>query len=134
MNFFKNIGLSLIVFGSITMTSCSNSETSEKPQIEKPTKLDKEEIIDFKNTFIVDVRTTQEFADGHFEGAVNIPVNSIEGYLKDFKGHNQIVVYCRSGARSGKAKRILESNGFDNVINAVNEDNLNKIKAYQKQE
>lgn len=67
---------------------------------------------------LVDVRTPEEFSRGHIEGAVNIPVSDIEarvGELGDKQG--SIVLYCRSGARSAKAKALLESKGFARVVN-----------------
>lgn len=70
-----------------------------------------------KDAFLVDVRTPGEFASGSVKGAVNIPLSSIERQLGRFKGKKNIVVFCRSGNRSGQAKRILERNGIDKVIN-----------------
>ena len=67
--------------------------------------------------FLVDVRTPAEFATGSVKGAINIPLDSIPNQLQKFKGKNHIVVFCRSGSRSGQAKKILEQNGFQNVIN-----------------
>ncbi|RYM35196.1 rhodanese-like domain-containing protein [Brumimicrobium glaciale] len=120
------------MFGAVVFTSCSNSQTTESPKSEQKVEQKKEEKVDFENAFIVDVRTTQEFESGHFEGAINIPVDEVEDYLLEFEGHDQIVVYCRSGARSGRAKSILEAEGHQNVINAINLDHLNKLKANQK--
>jgi phage shock protein E len=37
--------------------------------------------------------------------------------INKFKGKENIIVFCRSGARSGQAKSILESKGFTNVVN-----------------
>lgn len=71
-----------------------------------------------QGAFIVDVRTPAEFSSGSVKNAVNIPLDKIPNQLKKFKNKNGIVLFCRSGARSGSAKRILESNGFDNVYNA----------------
>lgn len=68
--------------------------------------------------FLVDVRTPGEFAQGHPKGAVNIPLDKIQGQLAKFKGKDAIVVFCRSGNRSGQAKSILEANGFSGVVNA----------------
>lgn len=67
--------------------------------------------------FLVDVRTPAEFEDGHVEQSVNIPLDTIEQNLPLFEGKKQIVVFCRSGNRSGQAQMILEDNGFTNVIN-----------------
>jgi len=67
--------------------------------------------------FLVDVRSSEEFAQGHLKGSVNIPLNQIPNFLSKFKGKKSIVVFCKSGARSNQAKGILEHNGFPNVFN-----------------
>lgn len=69
------------------------------------------------NAFLVDVRTAEEFAEGSAAGAINIPLDKMESQLSKFKSKNDIVVFCRSGNRSGMAKKILEINGYQNVIN-----------------
>jgi phage shock protein E len=67
---------------------------------------------------VVDVRTPAEFAAGAYPGATNIPLAEIEQRLADFGDHKRaIVVYCRSGNRSGQAKVILEKNGFSDITN-----------------
>ncbi len=67
---------------------------------------------------IVDVRTPQEFAAGNYKGSINIPLSDIEKNLNKFGDkERKIIVYCRTGNRSGHAKKILESNGFTNVLN-----------------
>lgn len=67
--------------------------------------------------FLVDVRTPGEFAGGSAKGAVNIPLDQVTQQMAKFKNKSQIVVFCRSGNRSGQAKSILEQNGFKNVVN-----------------
>lgn len=67
--------------------------------------------------FLVDVRTPEEFLLGSVEGAVNIPLNELEGRIHEFKDKKTIVVFCRSGNRSGQAKSILNRYGFRNVLN-----------------
>lgn len=74
--------------------------------------------------FLVDVRSPGEFALGSVKGAVNVPLERIAGELTRFKGKSGIVVFCRSGNRSGQAKRILEQNGFENVINGGTWENV----------
>lgn len=65
---------------------------------------------------LLDVRSPGEFAGGHIDGAVNIPVQELPGRVDDLGDKNrQIVVYCQSGTRSSMAKRLLESQGFANV-------------------
>ena len=69
--------------------------------------------------FLVDVRSSSEFAQSHLKGSVNIPLDQIPNMLSKFKGKKNIVVFCRSGARSNHAKAILELNGFTNVTNVI---------------
>lgn len=78
--------------------------------------------------FLVDVRSPQEYAEGHVKGSVNIPVGDIMNYLSKFKGKENIVVFCRSGNRSSMAKSILEAKGFQNVINGGTWQEVNAIK------
>ncbi|MEO8235276.1 MAG: rhodanese-like domain-containing protein [Flavobacterium sp.] len=70
-----------------------------------------------EDAFLVDVRSPSEFAGGHVKGSVNISLGQVQNSLSKFKGKDQIVVFCRSGNRSGHAKSILEQNGFTNVTN-----------------
>ena len=79
--------------------------------------LPKDKLSDKRHLFLVDVRTEEEFAQGSVGGAVNIPLSVLEQELSQFEDRENIVVFCRSGARSGNAKLILESNGFENVTN-----------------
>jgi phage shock protein E len=71
-----------------------------------------------QGALVVDVRTPGEFADGHYPGAINIPLGDIEANIGRFgRADRPVVVYCRSGNRSGQAKTILESRGFIDVTN-----------------
>lgn len=68
------------------------------------------------NTRLYDVRTPQEFANGHTEGAELLPLAEIEnGKLPNVDKGAPIAVYCRSGNRSAHAKSLLEKAGFSNV-------------------
>jgi phage shock protein E len=65
---------------------------------------------------LVDVRTRGEFAAGHLPGAVNIPVQELDARLNELQPKDGVVVvYCRSGHRSGNAARLLKSAGFPAV-------------------
>lgn len=68
---------------------------------------------------LVDVRSKGEFDSGHLDGALNIPHTEVEARLVEFGADKSkpIVVYCRSGNRSGMAKDVLTSNGFTSVYN-----------------
>ena len=78
--------------------------------------VDLRSIID-EGALLVDVRTQGEFNQGHVKGSVNIPLDSIPQQLPKFRNKKNIIVFCRSGARSSQAKAILAQNGINNVIN-----------------
>ena len=67
---------------------------------------------------VVDVRTQDEWNRGHLEGALHIEWQNILQLSSDINKDEKIYLYCRSGNRSGKAKKILEDAGYINVINA----------------
>ena len=83
-------------------------------------------IID-EGAFLVDVRTPAEFAEGNVKGSINIPLDVISNQLQKFKSKKNIVVFCRSGNRSGQAKVILEKNGIQNVTNGGTWIDVNKF-------
>ena len=80
-----------------------------------------------EGAFLVDVRTPGEFNSGHVKGSVNIPLDSVTQQLAKFKGKKNIIVFCRSGNRSGQAKSILEQHWFTNVINGGAWDNVSQF-------
>ena len=77
--------------------------------------------------FLVDVREPGEFASGTAKGAVNIPLGTVASQIAKFKGKENIIVFCRSGNRSGQAKTILEQNGFKNVVNGGTWEDVNQF-------
>jgi phage shock protein E len=70
-----------------------------------------------KKMFLVDVRQPDEFLSGSVQGAVNIPLGDIKNRIIEFKNKQNIVVFCRSGNRSGQATSILNQNGILDVTN-----------------
>lgn len=70
-----------------------------------------------ENYIILDVRTTEEFAEKHIPNAINIP-NEIIGSeeLAELPDKNQLIlVYCRSGNRSKQASEKLAALGYINI-------------------
>ncbi len=61
---------------------------------------------------LVDVRTPGEFAAGHIEGAVNVPLQQLSERLGELPRDRDLVLYCRSGHRSHLARKTLEQAGF----------------------
>ena len=67
---------------------------------------------------LLDVRGTDEYAEGHIPGSVNIPLQLLptkKGLPEDLD--TPIFVYCRSGGRSRRAAAFLEKAGYENVKN-----------------
>ena len=75
-------------------------------------KLDKEEYI------LVDVRTEVEFLNGHVEGAINIPVDTLRERLGELDPGKKIIEYCQVGLRGHVAESILSQHGYE-VINVT---------------
>ena len=66
---------------------------------------------------VVDVRTPVEYKDGHVKGSINLPLQTLGNNLNKLKKDQVIITCCRSGSRSGMAKRMLKANGFEQVHN-----------------
>jgi rhodanese-related sulfurtransferase len=72
---------------------------------------------DTSNFVIVDVRTPEEFQQGHVPNAINVPLSKIienSSIFPSSKG-KPIVLYCRSGYRAGQAAQALQSDGHQNL-------------------
>ena len=67
---------------------------------------------------ILDVRSPEEYKEGHIPGAVNIPHDQLVTRLAEIGSHKNkdIVLYCRSGRRVGIAADILRSAGFNKLL------------------
>ncbi len=73
---------------------------------------------------ILDVREPEEYALGHIDDAINIPSQSLMAgmpELQDTPKDTPLLVYCRTGSRSGIALQILKQMGFTNVTNGINQ-------------
>lgn len=100
---------------SITLISGCNSNDNitsvSAPEFDKKIKADTVQLLD--------VRTSQEYADGHIDGAININVQSEDFQRlaeKELSKDSTILVYCRSGRRSLEAAKILTNLGYK-VVN-----------------
>lgn len=79
---------------------------------EQVAKLDKEDYI------LVDVRTEEEFQNGHVTGAINIPVDTLRERLSELDPGKKIIEYCQVGVRGHVAESILSQHGYE-VINVT---------------
>lgn len=65
---------------------------------------------------LLDVRTPEEYADGHIAGSINIPLAELGNQLSLIPTDIPVVVYCRSGNRSAQAVTLLRDSGYTNVL------------------
>lgn len=72
-----------------------------------------------EGTIVIDVRTPEEFASGHLQGAVNIDVQSPDfmAQVSQLNPGADYFIYCRSGNRSGQAISQMANMGFTSMIN-----------------
>jgi len=73
------------------------------------------------NYILLDVRTSEEYNNGHLKGSINIDYFS-DNFSEEISRlglESPILVYCRSGNRSGKAMNIMYDLGFKEVKNLI---------------
>ena len=66
---------------------------------------------------IIDVREPNEYAQIRARGAVLLPLGRLNNRTKDLPRDREILLMCRTGARSANATQFLAANGFENVTN-----------------
>ena len=112
MKLLKNLLTIIIV--CLLFASCNQVE---EQQVLVP-QMYKQEIEKADSPQLVDVRTPDEFNEGHLEGAININYhgNKLKEQFAALDREKAVYVYCRSGGRSGKTSAILQDMGFKEVI------------------
>ncbi len=61
---------------------------------------------------LIDVRTVEEYAEGHIDGSRNIPLADLNEKTDEIDSSQPVVVYCRSGRRSAQAAELLAGRGY----------------------
>ena len=71
-----------------------------------------------EGALLLDVRTPQEYREGHIPGSKNVPLQQLDKISSVADNQNTpLFVYCHSGARSRQATAMLQSMGYTNVTN-----------------
>ena len=108
----KIICLPLVFLFLTVLSSCGQGST-DKASLVTPEELNqkKDEIV------LIDVRTPQEYEQGHIENAVNINIagESFQEEIGKLDKEEPVYVYCKVGGRSGKAAKMLKDMGFKEV-------------------
>lgn len=123
------IVVALALTGAVALAACSGSPAGSEDSTmgttnsttgtayAKITADEAKDLIDEGSPTIVDVRTAQEYANGHIPGAINIPVENIgsEKPAELTDADAQLIVYCRTGVRSKQASDRLVELGYQHV-------------------
>jgi rhodanese-related sulfurtransferase len=110
MNQFKH---ALIIIFVVILSACGISSEGYRNVTTEEAK----QLIDSKEVVVLDVRTPEEYQDGHIPNAILIPLQELENKLNDLDKEEPYLVVCRSGNRSAQASEILTSNSFANIYN-----------------
>lgn len=116
LNIFRwLIVLSLALVLCISTVACNNtlplSKQISPSQLVELIKIDRVPII-------LDVRTAQEYSEGHIPEAINIEYRELPSRINELRslGKKQIVVYCERGFRAAIAENTLKQAGFEKIL------------------
>ncbi|MBD3752142.1 MAG: rhodanese-like domain-containing protein [Micrococcales bacterium] len=104
----RRIRLALAALAAVVLAT-SLAACSATPSVEVP-----------EGAVIIDVRTPDEYAEGHLEGAINVNLQSgsFEQQIAEQPLDGTYIVYCRTGNRSAQAVSIMTDLGFTDVTDA----------------
>ena len=97
----------IVILLALSLVGCNAKENKDVNSSN-----DYKQIMEEKEFIVIDVRTKEEYDEGHVKGAINIPYNEINKDSEIAK-EKVIFVYCRSGIRSKKAYETLKGLGFE---------------------
>jgi len=127
----KMMLLTMIGIFSVFGFSCSKSgnekqdlamskeaKNGKKAEYKKITSDEAKKIMETQKVIVVDVRTLEEYNEGHISNAISVPLETIENEAEaKLKNKDDLIlVYCRSGRRSREAALKLIEKGYTNVI------------------
>ncbi|HEY5922644.1 MAG TPA: rhodanese-like domain-containing protein [Kofleriaceae bacterium] len=122
----------IVLIGALCVAGCSQSEPPKPATTSSATTKDPQAArkLVTSGALVLDVRTSDEYAEGHLPSATNIPVQELASRLTEvdkLAGGDKarpIVVYCGAGSRAAKAKAQLEAAGYSHVVNGGGLDDL----------
>ena len=101
-----------------TLAMSKETKAAKKAEYKKITSDEAKKMMETQKVIVVDVRTLEEYNEGHIPNAISIPLETIENEaeVKLKNKDDLILVYCRSGRRSREAALKLIEKGYTNVI------------------
>lgn len=105
--------LTILLFVAVLSISCNTKSKSDSISVITPTEFKEKSV----NHTIIDVRTPQEFSEGHIDGAVNINFfdKTFLDQMAKYEKNEPLFVYCKSGNRSGQASKKIADFGFTKI-------------------
>jgi len=118
-NFTKNIKMKILILLLLISVNVSCQEKNNQAQVGQLTSDSLNVLLKKNPGVLIDVRTPEEFAEGHIPGAINIDYNNenFEKGIDSLKKDIPYQVYCRSGKRSSYAADIMTKKGFKKIDN-----------------
>lgn len=114
-----------IALAAASLTACSAPAETTETSAAAPASLDGQAVdagafaalVEQDGVVVLDVRTPEEFAAGHLDGALNVDVSSPQftDRLAELDTDAPYAVYCRSGNRSAQAVTLMQQAGFEQV-------------------
>jgi len=108
----KKLVLLLALSLLLALTACSSMASYKDIDNEAAKKL-----IDDNEVEVIDVRTLEEYAEGHIPEASLLPLQELEARISELDKEKSYLLVCRSGNRSSQAAQILIGKGFTNIYN-----------------
>ena len=101
-----------------SLTISKESKNGKKAEYKKITLDEAKKMMETQKVIVVDVRTLEEYNEGHIPNAISVPLETIENEAEaKLKNKDDLIlVYCRSGRRSREAALKLIEKGYTNVI------------------
>ncbi len=113
----KSLRNHLFIFSvMIAIVSCSNKEDTDSVQILSVQEFE-EEVAQNNEAIILDVRTPEEFSEGHISGALNTDFlnENFQKEIENLDKNKTYILYCKSGIRQEKAGIKMKELGFENI-------------------
>jgi rhodanese-related sulfurtransferase len=110
-NKMKRLSYFLALFLVVLLTACSTGGYKNVSSEEAKQLIDSNEVV------VLDVRTPEEYEEGHIPNSILVPVQELEFRLNELGKEENYLVVCRSGNRSTQASEILINNKFTNIYN-----------------
>lgn len=101
-----------------SLTISKEVKNGKKAEYKKITSDEAKKMMETQKVIVVDVRTLEEYTEGHIPNAISVPLETIENEAEaKLKNKDDLIlVYCRSGRRSREAALKLIEKGYTNVI------------------